>query len=225
MTCRCQLHNLYRCDEAPCECWFCWNLTEKHIISTRQWTHITLVPSHISPAGGAIAAGFVFAVIHLAFAIASSVVSRTFTIVSIPSVDTVTTMVAKLICLEAWLERFVRNILIIQLHHKHRQRVQMSLRTEHKNTSLASSCFTGDPRDVTVTSRPAISTITDEGSILLPTASSILAGRWASAPVNWSLGRQEVENLSAFLNLRLKALTRPFKSVFECVCTWQRLPV
>lgn len=63
----------------------------------------------------------------------------------------------------------------------------------HKNTSLASSCFTGDPMDVTVTSRPAVSAFTDEGSILLPTASSILAGRWASAPVDWSLGRQEAD--------------------------------
>ena len=57
-------------------------------------THITLVPSHISPAGGAIAAGFFITEVHLAFTIASSVVSRTFTIVGIPSVDTVTTVVA-----------------------------------------------------------------------------------------------------------------------------------
>lgn len=64
------------------------------MILTKHWTHITLVASHISPAGGAIAAGFVFTVVHLAFAIASSVVSRTFTIVGIPSVHTVTTVVA-----------------------------------------------------------------------------------------------------------------------------------
>lgn len=52
---------------------------------------------------------------------------------------------------------------------------------------MASSCLTGDPRDITVTSRPAVTTITDERSILLATVSSILAGRCASAPVDWSL--------------------------------------
>lgn len=61
---------------------------------------------------------------------------------------------------------------------------------------MASSCLTGDPGDVTVSSRPAVGTVTDEGSVLLPTASSILAGRGASAPVNWCLGRQ-MDKLSA----------------------------
>lgn len=69
-------------------------MTVRHIILTKLWTHFTVVTSHISPAGGAIAAGFVFTAIHLTFAIATSVVSRTFTIVGIPSVDTVTTVVA-----------------------------------------------------------------------------------------------------------------------------------
>lgn len=64
------------------------------VLSSIAWHTVTLVPSHIAPAGGAIAAGFVFTVVHLAFAIASSIVSRTFTIVGIPSVDTVTTVVA-----------------------------------------------------------------------------------------------------------------------------------
>lgn len=114
------------------------------VLSSKSWHTITLVPSHISPAGGAIAAGFVFTVVYLAFTIASCVVSGAFTIVGIPSVDTVTTMVAQLICLEP---------------------------------SLACGCLTRDPGDVTVTSRPAVSTFTGEGSILLATASSILAGR------------------------------------------------
>lgn len=114
------------------------------VLSSKAWHTVTLVSSHISPAGGTIAAWFVFAVVHLAFAIASSVISRTLTIVGIPSVHTVTTVVAKLVCLEA---------------------------------SMASSCLTRDPGDVTVTSRPAVGTVTDERSILLATASSILAGR------------------------------------------------
>lgn len=63
-------------------------------------THVTLVASHISPAGGAIAAGFIFTVVHLAFAIASSVIGRTFTIVGVPSVDAVTAVVAQFICLD-----------------------------------------------------------------------------------------------------------------------------
>ncbi len=64
------------------------------ILLSRQWTYITLVSSYISPAGGAIAAWFVFTLVYLAFAIASSVVCRTFTVVSISCVHTVTTMVA-----------------------------------------------------------------------------------------------------------------------------------
>lgn len=54
----------------------------------------------MTPAGGAIATGLVFTVVHLAFAIASSVVSRTFTVVGVSSVDTVTAMVAQFICLD-----------------------------------------------------------------------------------------------------------------------------
>lgn len=64
------------------------------VLSSIAWHTITLVPSYISSAGGAIATGFVFTLVYLAFTIASSVGSRTFTIVAIPSVDTVTTMVA-----------------------------------------------------------------------------------------------------------------------------------
>lgn len=63
------------------------------VLSSVAWHTITLVPSHISPTGGAIATRFVFTVINLTFAIAPSVVSRTFTIVGIPSVDTVTAVV------------------------------------------------------------------------------------------------------------------------------------
>lgn len=70
------------------------------VLPSISWHTVTLVPSNISSAGGAIAAGFVFTVVHLAFAIASSVISWTLAIVGIPSVDTVTTMVAQLICLE-----------------------------------------------------------------------------------------------------------------------------
>lgn len=58
------------------------------------WHAVTLVSSHISPAGGAIATGFVLTVIYLAFTIAPSVISWTFTVVGIPCVDTVTAMVA-----------------------------------------------------------------------------------------------------------------------------------
>lgn len=61
---------------------------------TKHLTHVTLVPSYISPTGGAIAAWFVLTEVHLTFAIASSEVNRTFAIVGISSVDTVTTMMA-----------------------------------------------------------------------------------------------------------------------------------
>lgn len=64
------------------------------VLSSIAWHTITLVPSHISPTGGAIATRFVFTVVHLTFAIAASVVRIAFTVVGIPSVDTVTTMVA-----------------------------------------------------------------------------------------------------------------------------------
>lgn len=63
------------------------------VLSSVAWHTITLVPSHISPTGGAISTGFVFTVIHLVFTIASHVVSWTFTIVGIARVDAVTTMV------------------------------------------------------------------------------------------------------------------------------------
>lgn len=74
---------------------------QKLLSSTERRTHITLVPSHISPAGGAIATGFVFAVVHLAFAVASSVVRGTFAIVGIPSVDAVAAVMAQLVRLDA----------------------------------------------------------------------------------------------------------------------------
>lgn len=64
------------------------------VLSCKAWHAITLVSSHISPTGGAIATRFVLAVIYLAFAITASVISRTFTVVGIPCVDTVTAMVA-----------------------------------------------------------------------------------------------------------------------------------
>lgn len=70
--------------------------------------------------------------------------------------------------------------------------------------------------DVTVTSRPAVSTFTDKGSVLLATASSILAGRRASAPVNWSLGRQEADDKIGSICLSKNIEVRRLK-VCECV--------
>lgn len=64
------------------------------VLSGEAWHTVTLVPSQISPAGGAIAAGFVFTLVYLAFTIASREVRRTFTIMGIPGVDTVTPTVA-----------------------------------------------------------------------------------------------------------------------------------
>lgn len=75
-----------------------FNLT---VLSSIAWHTIALVTSHISPAGGAIATRFVLTVVHLIFAVASSVVGGTFAVVGISCVDTVTPMVAELICLEA----------------------------------------------------------------------------------------------------------------------------
>lgn len=64
------------------------------VLSSKAWHAVALVTSNKSPAGGAIATRFIFAVVYLAFAIASGVVRRTLTIVGIASVDTVTIVVA-----------------------------------------------------------------------------------------------------------------------------------
>lgn len=70
------------------------------VLPSVAWHTITLVSPHISPAGGAIVTRFVLTVVHLAFTVAASVVSGTFTEVSNASVDTMTPMMAEFICLD-----------------------------------------------------------------------------------------------------------------------------
>lgn len=124
------------------------------VLPSIAWHAVTLVSSHISPAGGAIATRFVLTVVHLIFAVASSVVGGTLAVVGVPSIDTVPSMVAQFVCLEA---------------------------------SLAGSCLAGDSRDVTVMSGPAICTVTNKGSVLLATATAILARRRPPTPLHRGL--------------------------------------
>lgn len=62
---------------------------------------ITSESSHVAPAGGTIEARFVLAVVKLRFTVTACVVCRTFAVVRVASIDTVSTMEAKLICLAA----------------------------------------------------------------------------------------------------------------------------
>lgn len=65
------------------------------------WHTITLVSSHISPAGGAIATGFVLTVVHLALTVASCVVCGTLAVVGVSSVHTVPSVMTQLVSLKA----------------------------------------------------------------------------------------------------------------------------
>lgn len=69
------------------------------------WHAVTLVSSHISPAGGAIVTGLVLAVVHLAFTVAAGVVSGTFAEVGDARVDAVSSVVAQFVRLNASLAR------------------------------------------------------------------------------------------------------------------------
>lgn len=61
---------------------------------------ITGESSHVAPAGGAIEARFFLTVVKLGLAVTACVVCGTFAVVCVASIDTVSTIVAKLICLE-----------------------------------------------------------------------------------------------------------------------------
>lgn len=63
----------------------------------QQCTHVALVASHVSPAGGAIAAGFVLAVVHLLVAVAAGVVGRAFAVVAVAHVDAVAGVQAEVV--------------------------------------------------------------------------------------------------------------------------------
>lgn len=65
-------------------------------------THVTLVASHVSPAGGAIAAGLVLAVVHLLVAVAPGVVGGALAIVAVPHVDAVAAVEAEILCWDPW---------------------------------------------------------------------------------------------------------------------------
>lgn len=64
-------------------------------------THITCVSSYIAPAGGTIEARFVLTVVHLTLAVASCVISRALAVMRVPCVNTVTTMITKIIRLKS----------------------------------------------------------------------------------------------------------------------------
>lgn len=70
------------------------------ICSSGKMTYITGESSHVAPAGGAIEARFVLTVVKLGLTVTACVVCGTFAVVCVTSIDTVSTMVAKLICLE-----------------------------------------------------------------------------------------------------------------------------
>lgn len=62
---------------------------------------ITSKSSHVASAGGAIEARFFLTVVKLRLAVTACVVCRTFAVVRVASVDTVSTVEAKFICLAA----------------------------------------------------------------------------------------------------------------------------
>lgn len=59
--------------------------------------HLTGVTSHVRPAGGAVEAGFLLAVVHLALAVAADVVRLALAVVRVPRVHAVATVVAELV--------------------------------------------------------------------------------------------------------------------------------
>lgn len=71
-------------------------------------THITGVSSHVASAGGTIEARFILAAIKLRLAVAARVVCGTFAVVRVSSVDTMSTVVAEVICLATWIENMER---------------------------------------------------------------------------------------------------------------------
>lgn len=75
------------------------------VLSGEAWHAVTLVSSHISPAGGAVVTGLVLTVVHLAFAVAASVVGGTFAEVGDAGVDAVPSVVAQLVRLDTSLAR------------------------------------------------------------------------------------------------------------------------
>lgn len=70
--------------------------------------HITGVSSHVASAGGTIKARFILAAIKLRLAVAARVVRGTFAVVRVSSVDTMSTVVAEVICLATWIENMER---------------------------------------------------------------------------------------------------------------------
>lgn len=67
-----------------------------------QCTHVTLVASHVSPAGGAIAAGFVLAVVHLLVAVAAGVVGWALAVVAVAHIDAVAGVQAEVVGGDPW---------------------------------------------------------------------------------------------------------------------------
>lgn len=78
------------------------------------------------------------------------------------------------------------------------------------DTSLACSSLTGNPGDVTITSRPTSCAFANKCSIPLATATSILTKIGASAPVNWGLAAVTLVAFGTRAAERLKTvLTNP----------------
>lgn len=144
-----------------------------------QATHVTHVASHVTPAGGAIKAGFVFTVVYLTLAVAACVIRRTFAVVCVPCVNTVATMITEIIRLKTC------NIRILALNDntmlKKQQPVWVWCTISY--TSLQSCHLTRNSWDVTVASRPASHTVAGEQAILGSAPATILAWVWAPTPV------------------------------------------
>lgn len=147
-------------------------------------THITGVSSHVASAGGTVEAWFILTAIKLRLAVAACVVCGTFAVVRVSSVDTMSTVVAQLICLES-----CKRIWIIN-RAANKGLVSIKLFIRFFYTSLSSCNFTGHSGDVTIATRPTTHTITREGSVFLSTATSILTGVGGSTPVNWVLKKK-----------------------------------
>jgi len=71
-----------------------------YFVLVDKMTYITGESSHVAPAGGAIEARFVLTVVKLGLTVTACVVCGTFAVVCVASIDTVSTIVAELICLE-----------------------------------------------------------------------------------------------------------------------------
>lgn len=153
------------------------------ICSSGKMTHIAGESSHVAPTGGTIEARFVLTVVKLGLTVTACVIWGTFAVVRVASIDTVSTMVAKLICLES----YVRECWPLSRRRSCLYRICKIKSYAILYTSLSGSNFTRHSWDVTIKTWPASQTVTCEGGIFLSAATTILAWVRRPAPINWIL--------------------------------------